>query len=102
MLKMHLPLHFRRIAPVHSRLRHDTDQLAVPPDLEPCREHLARALAYHQLMVREALHLAFSVTPNPSREPLRARFTGLGAPADLLPTLAEELRSQLAARENTP
>lgn len=66
------------------RLRQRAIELVLPFDLEDGRDRLVRLLGYHQLMVYEALRLAFTTTVSPEGEPVRERLTGLGSPADAL------------------
>jgi hypothetical protein len=76
------------------RLREEAIGLRLPPDLEPARERLCAQLQYHQLMVQEALNMAFSAHSQ-ARGGLRHRAAGLGATGAALSTVAADLRSRL-------
>jgi hypothetical protein len=68
-------------------------ELTVDADLAQLRERAARLLAYHMWMIHESLRLAFSFQLDNSRvEAARLRVNGLGAPADALRELRDDIR----------
>jgi hypothetical protein len=66
------------------RLRQQAIELVLPVDLQGSRDQLVQLLEYHQLMVYEALRLAFTTTVSAEGERVRERLTGLGSPAGAL------------------
>jgi hypothetical protein len=73
------------------RLRRDLEDLDLDGELEEVRERGGSYLLYHQWMLREALATAFSPRLT-DRDRLKCRINGLGAPADRL----RALRNQVA------
>ncbi|MPZ86105.1 MAG: hypothetical protein GEV28_39345 [Actinophytocola sp.] len=71
----------------YQRLRDELRRIDFAAEHRWLGEEVARLLRYHQWLVRTALQLAFAVTDNPRREPMRRRLTGLGAPAARLAVL---------------
>lgn len=82
----------------YQRLRAELRTIELTAEHQQLGEETARLLAYHQWLVRSALTLAFSITDNPRREPMRRRLTGLGAPGERLAVLHAWVSEQLTAR----
>jgi hypothetical protein len=81
-----------RLQVVFYRLGGRLDELEVDESLEEARDRASRLLLYHQWMLREALTAACSVQMHDSGTP-PCRINGLGAPADRLRDLRDEIRS---------
>ena len=78
----------------YCRLRERLDDLDLDQDLDELRDQARRLLLYHQWMLREALTAACSVHVRTSST-ARLRINGLGAPADKLRELRDEIRSEV-------
>jgi len=63
-------------------------------DLAESQDRAACLLAYHQWMLHQSLGLAFPSHSDARTEAARLWINGLGAPADGLRTLRDELRAQ--------
>jgi hypothetical protein len=74
------------------RLRERLDELDLEQDLEEARDRAGPLLLYHQWMLREALTVACSVHARDAGT-ARCRINGLGAPANMLRELRDEIRS---------
>lgn len=71
----------------YQRLRTELQAIPVSDPLTAVVDEGERLLHYHQRMLRTALQLAFSINPDPRREAMRRRLTGIGAPAARLNTV---------------
>jgi hypothetical protein len=80
-----------RLQVLFYRLRERLDDLALDQDLDELRDPVRRLLLYHQWMLREALKVACS--PARASSASRLRINGLGAPANQLRDLRDEIRS---------
>jgi hypothetical protein len=74
------------------RMRLRLDDLDLDQDLDEVRDRARRLLLYHQWMLREALTAACSASGI-----ARLRINGLGAPANKLRELRDEIRSLVDA-----
>jgi len=78
------------------RLRRQIEELDLDADLEDIRDRARSLLLYHQWTLRDALTTAFRL-PIDRRKGRPYRINGLGAPADRL----RDLRNQLRAMAGT-
>ena len=86
-----------RLQVLFYRLRERLDELYLDADLEELRQRGRRLLLYHQWMLREALTVACSTrVRDPSNS--RLRINGLGAPADELRELRDNIRTVAETR----
>lgn len=74
------------------RLLRQVEELDLDPNLDGARESARSLLLYHLWMVREALALAVN-RPLAIRPERAGRINGLGAPADELRALRDQLRA---------
>jgi hypothetical protein len=81
-----------RLQIVFYRLREQLDDLELDQDLEELRDRARRLLLYHQWMLREALIVACSIHAS-GASTARMRINGLGAPANKLRELRDEIRT---------
>lgn len=78
--------------------------LALDAELAEVRDRASRLLAYHLWMINESLKMAFtSQLDNARIEAARLRINGLGAPADALRELRDDVRQMaLGDRSEEP
>ncbi|WP_406301423.1 hypothetical protein OHA61_02255 [Streptomyces sp. NBC_00885] len=84
---------------VYHRLRGMVRALPADGDVAEVRERAARLLSYHQWMLHQSLVFAFSTNPDSRVEAARLGLNGLGAPADALRELRDQVR---AAADGVP
>jgi hypothetical protein len=84
---------------VYHRLRGMLRALPVDGDLADVRERALRLLSYHQWMLHQSLNFAYTTNPDSRMEGARLRLNGLGAPADALRELRDQVR---AAADGAP
>ncbi|MET7618017.1 hypothetical protein [Streptomyces sp. NPDC005408] len=84
---------------VYHRLHGMLRALPADGDVAEARERAARLLSYHQWMLHQSLVFAFTTNPDSRVEAARLRINGLGAPADALRELRDQVR---AAADGVP
>ncbi|MBM9507621.1 hypothetical protein [Actinacidiphila acididurans] len=67
--------------------------LELDDEVAPLRDRAAALLAYHELLLREAMTLAVDARADPRVEKVRLKLNGIGAPGDALGRLRREVRA---------
>ncbi|MGI5401132.1 hypothetical protein ACQEVG_17055 [Streptomyces sp. CA-135486] len=78
---------------VYHRLRGMVRALPADGDVAEARERAARLLSYHQWMLHQSLVFACTTNPHSRVEAARLSLNGLGAPADALRELRDQVRT---------
>ncbi|WP_405810704.1 hypothetical protein OG729_38175 [Streptomyces sp. NBC_00210] len=78
---------------VYHRLRGMLGALPADGDVAEARERAARLLSYHQWMLHQSLVFACTTNPDSRVEAARLTLNGLGAPADALRELRDQVRT---------
>ncbi|TQK50265.1 hypothetical protein FBY35_0589 [Streptomyces sp. SLBN-118] len=84
---------------VYHRLRGMVRALPADDDVAEVSERAVRLLSYHQWMLHQSLVFAFTTNPDSRVEAGRLQLNGLGAPADALRELRDQVR---AAADGVP